>query len=119
MLRSRHRRGGSALMQDVAHNDSTRPCPKELENPFGQDTNDISLTDLHLRFVDYIENGDGMFLFEKKQQYHGGGGVGLGGMTVNFLTHTGPGSIGRGSIGRVCHHAMLFAISWCFDIKVG
>mmetsp|Transcript_635 Transcript_635/g.1708 ORF Transcript_635/g.1708 Transcript_635/m.1708 type:complete len:400 (+) Transcript_635:93-1292(+) len=29
---------------------------KELENPFGQDTNDISLTDFHMRFVDALED---------------------------------------------------------------
>ncbi|CAK8989364.1 SET domain-containing protein [Durusdinium trenchii] len=29
---------------------------KELENPFGQDTNDISLTDFHMRFVDCLED---------------------------------------------------------------
>ena len=29
---------------------------KELENPFGQDTNDISLTDFHTRFVDSLED---------------------------------------------------------------
>lgn len=28
---------------------------KELENPFGQDMNDISLPDFHLRFVDNLE----------------------------------------------------------------
>eukprot|EP00913_Durusdinium_trenchii_P006795 g6387.t1 len=31
---------------------------KELENPFGQDTNDISLTDFHMRFVDCLEETD-------------------------------------------------------------
>ncbi|CAJ1357983.1 unnamed protein product [Effrenium voratum] len=29
---------------------------KELENPFGQDTNDISLTDFHMRFVDALQD---------------------------------------------------------------
>lgn len=29
---------------------------KELENPFGQDTNDISLTDFHMRFVDALDD---------------------------------------------------------------
>ena len=35
---------------------SERKACKELENPFGQDTNDISLTDFHMRFVDALQD---------------------------------------------------------------